>query len=176
MKKKTTWIAIAVAAIIILELSSCKTIPQKATAVKDFDVNRYLGKWYEIARMDYVFEKNLNQVTAEYSLKDDGNIKVLNKGFNFKSKKWKSSEGKAKFRDDQKTGALKVSFFGPFYSGYNIIAIDDDYKYALVAGKNLDYLWILSRTTTLPDAIRKDYLRRADNIGYDTSKLIWVEH
>lgn len=165
----------ALAAIGMFKLSSCKTIPQKARAVKDFDVDRYLGKWFEIARMDYVFERNLNQVTAEYSLKKNGNIKVLNKGFNYKKKKWKSVEGKAKFRDDPKTATLKVSFFGPFYSGYNVISIDDDYKYALVAGKNLDYLWILSRTPSLPEDVKNDFLQKAKNVGYDTSKLIWVE-
>lgn len=151
-------------------------IPKNATPVGEFNVNRYLGRWYEIARIDHTFEKDLNNVTAEYSLNENGTIKVVNTGYNYSTKKWKSAEGKAKFRNDTTTAALKVSFFGPFYSGYNVIALDNDYQHALVAGKNLDYLWILSRQVVIPDSVRKDFLDTAKNSGYDTSRLIWVEH
>ncbi|MCK9612426.1 MAG: lipocalin family protein [Bacteroidales bacterium] len=157
-------------------LNSCSTIPEGAVAVKPFYVEKYLGKWYEIARLDFKYERDLNNTTAEYSLRDDGKIKVDNKGFNTKTKKWKHAIGKAKFAGEKDVAMLKVSFFGPFYTGYNVIALDDDYKYALVAGKSLKYLWILSRETNMPDDIKQNYLNIAESVGYKTSDLIWVEH
>lgn len=161
---------------VILGLSSCDTIPENAKAVSPFVKEKYLGKWYEIARLDYKHEKNLNNTTAEYSIKDDGTIKVFNSGYNVKTKKWEEATGRAKFIADENVAMLKVSFFGPFYSGYNVVAIDPDYKYALVAGENLDYLWILSRERTIPAAIKEDYLNKAQMIGYNTSNLVWVKH
>lgn len=158
-----------------LGFSSCSTIPKGAVAVKPFDKNRYLGKWYEIARFDFRFERNMNNTTAEYSLNKDGTIKVVNSGYDYVKKEWKQSTGKAKFRNDPNEARLKVSFFGPFYSPYNVIALDPDYKYALVAGKNLKYLWILSRETTIPENIRQEYVKTAESIGFDVSRLIWVE-
>jgi len=161
---------------IALLLYSCKSkIPDKAVAVTNFDKAKYLGKWYEIARLDYKWEKDLNNVTAEYSLNEDGTIKVDNKGYNVKKDKWEESIGKAKFVKKDNVGMLKVSFFGPFYSGYNVVAIDPDYKYALVAGESLKYMWILSRETSIPENIKLDYLRKAQEIGYDTSELVWVK-
>ena len=167
---------VAAAGLIIASASSFKNIPKGAIAVKPFYTEKYLGTWYEIARLDYRFEKNLNNVTATYSLKKNGPIKVDNKGYNFKKNKWEQAVGKAKPVADPTEAKLKVSFFGPFYSGYNVIAIDKDYKYALVAGENLKYLWILSRETTIPENIKADYLKLAQSVGYDTSKLIWVSH
>lgn len=157
-------------------LSSCASIPKKAQPLQNFDVNKYLGNWYEIARFDFRFEKNMDNVMAQYSINDKKNIDVLNSGYNFIKEKWVSAKGVAKFRGDENVAALKVSFFGPFYSGYNVIALDDNYKYALVAGKDLNYLWILSREKSIPENINKEYLKIAQEIGYDTSKLIWVEH
>lgn len=179
MKKKDRIIigsALIVGGITALALNSCSAIPKKAVAVTDFDVQRYLGTWYEIARFDYRFERNINNAIAQYRLDKNGNVSVRNSGYNTKKKKWTSAEGLAKFRDDKNTAALKVSFFKPFYSGYNVIALDEDYEYALVAGKNLDYLWILSRTKSIPENIKSDYLKIAEKAGYDTSKLIWVKH
>ena len=155
---------------------SCATIPKGAVAVKPFNKERYLGKWYEIARLDFKFERDLNNTTAEYSLNDNGTIKVDNKGYNTKKGEWDQAIGKAKFAGEENIAMLKVSFFGPFYAGYNVIAIDDEYKYALIAGASLKYLWILSRDTTVPDEIKMKYLMIAENLGYKTSDLIWVEH
>jgi len=167
---------VLVGAGIALLLYSCKSkIPEKAVAVTNFDKAKYLGKWYEIARLDYKWEKDLNNVTAEYSLNEDGTIKVDNKGYNVKKDKWEESIGKAKFVKKDNVGMLKVSFFGPFYSGYNVVAIDSDYKYALVAGESLKYMWILSRETSIPENIKLDYLRKAQEIGYDISELVWVK-
>lgn len=162
----------------IVMIAGCKTttIPEGARAVKNFDKQKYLGKWYEIARLDFKYERNLNNTTAEYSLKDNGMIKVDNKGYNTKKKKWEQAIGKAKFVGDEKVGMLKVSFFGPFYSGYNVIAVDNDYQYALVAGESLKYLWILSRKTTIPEDVKANYLKIAKGIGYKTSDLLWVRH
>lgn len=157
-------------------LKSCKTIPKSVTAVKPFTVEKYLGKWYEIARFDFRFEKGLNNTTANYSLNDNGMIKVVNRGFDYKKNQWKQSTGKAKFVSSKDEGKLKVSFFGPFYSGYNVIALDEGYKYALVCGKNRDYLWILSRDKSIPANIKNEYLDIAKKYGFDISKLVWVEH
>ena len=157
-------------------ITSCASIPKKAKPVQNFDLNKYLGNWYEIARFDFRFEKDLDNVMAQYSLNNKGNVNVVNSGYNFKKEKWVSAEGVAKFRGDKNSAALKVSFLGPFYSGYNVIALDEDYKYALVAGKDLKYLWILSREKSIPEDIKAEYLKIAQEVGYDTSELIWVEH
>ena len=157
-------------------LSSCASIPKNATPVQNFNVDKYLGSWYEIARFDFRFEKDMNNVMAQYSLNEKNNVTVLNSGYNYIKEEWVSAQGVAKFRGDKDRAALKVSFFGPFYSGYNVIALDEDYKYALVAGKSLKYLWILSREKSIPEDIKTAYLKIAQDVGYDTSKLIWVEH
>jgi apolipoprotein D and lipocalin family protein len=159
----------------ILGLSACTNIPKGAVPVKDFQSDRYLGKWYEIARMDFRFEKGLNNTTANYTLNEDGSIRVENRGFDYKKSVWKQAIGKAKFTGTTNEARLKVSFFGPFYGSYNVIALDEYYRYALVAGKDLGYLWILSRETTIPDTIKESYLELAKSLGYDTEALIWVE-
>lgn len=160
----------------ILLINSCSSIPEKAKPVENFDVNRYLGVWYEIARFDFRFEKDLDNTSAQYQLDENGNVMVLNSGYNFVKNKWTKADGLAKFRGNKDIAALKVSFFGPFYAGYNVVALDEQYQYALIAGKNLDYLWILSRTKTIPEEIKTEYITIAQEIGYDTSKLIWVKH
>lgn len=157
-------------------LFSCSTIPKGAEAVQNFNKEKYLGKWYEIARLDFKFERNLNNTTAEYSLNENGTIKVDNKGYNTVKEEWNQAIGKAKFVDKMDVAMLKVSFFGPFYGGYNVIAIDADYKYALVAGSSTDYLWILSRETSIPNDIKTEYLKIAKGIGYKTEDLLWIEH
>jgi apolipoprotein D and lipocalin family protein len=162
--------------IIMTALYSCATIPKGAVAVKPFDKERYLGKWYEIARKDFKFEKNLKNTTAEYSLNNNGTIRVDNRGYNTKKEKWTEAIGKAKFVGEDTVAMLKVSFFGPFYSGYNVIAIDDEYRYALIAGKSLKYLWILSRETSIPPEIKYKYLKIAEESGYNTTDLLWVTH
>jgi apolipoprotein D and lipocalin family protein len=156
--------------------SACQTIPKGAVAVKSFDKDKYLGKWYEIARFDFRFEKDLNNTTANYSVNDDGTIKVLNRGYNYVTGEWKEAIGKAKFVGDPTVAMLKVSFFGPFYAGYNVIALDSNYKYALISGSSLKYLWILSREKTMPEDIKANYLKIASEIGFPTDNLIWVKH
>lgn len=144
--------------------------------VSNFETSRYLGKWYEIARFDFMFEQGVSNVTAEYSLNDNGSIKVLNTGYNVAKNKWQKVTGKAKAGAEPGTGYLRVSFFGPFYSDYRILMLDDAYQYALVAGKNHKYLWILSRTPDIPDNIKTEYVRHAESLGFETGKLVWTEH
>jgi len=144
--------------------------------VHPFDPEKYLGKWYEIARLDTWFEKNMNNTTAHYSMNPDGTIKVVNKGYNYVTHRHKQSSAVARFTGPTDIGALEVSFFRPFFSDYNIIALDKNYQYSLVAGKNLDYLWILSREPHIPDNVLNSYLELAHHLGYDISKLIRVEH
>jgi len=156
--------------------NACRvSIPKGAKAVSPFDTKKYLGKWYEIARMDFKFEKNLNNVTASYSMEDGDQIRVDNRGYDTVKKAWKQSIGKAKLLN-QKEARLKVSFFGPFYAGYNVIAIDPEYRYTLVAGNSLDYLWILSRSPILPELVKRNYLNKAKELGYRTEDLVWTVH
>lgn len=176
MKKKTNWKVSLILFSAMISISSCKTIPENVLAVRPFNKNSYLGKWYEIARFDFKFEKNLTNTTAEYAINANGSISVLNRGFNTVSNEWKEAKGKAKFVNEDSIAMLKVSFFGPFYGGYNVIAIDEEYKYSLVCGNSFDYLWILSREKTIPDDIKIKYLNLAKSLGFDTDKLLWVKH
>jgi apolipoprotein D and lipocalin family protein len=159
----------------LIFLSGCTGIPDNIQPVRAFDINRYLGTWYEIARLDHSFERGLEKVTAEYSLRDDGGIKVVNRGFNPESNNWKEVSGKAYFIADTDIGRLKVSFFGPFYGGYNIIEIDKDYSYSLICGPNKDYLWILARKPEMEESIRADLVKKAKALGFDTDELIFVK-
>ena len=140
--------------------------------VCSLDLNRYLGVWYEIARFDHSFERGVEDAKAVYTLNKDGTVKVVNSGI--KNGKPKTAIGKGKRTDEP--GLLRVSFFGPFYADYRVMMIDADYSYALVGSGGADYLWILSRTTSLPDAVKSAILAEATRRGYDTSKLIWVKH
>jgi len=163
---------------LLMALTSCRTypVPEGAVVVKPFDKEKYLGTWYEIARFDFKFEKNLNNTTATYSLNEDGTIKVVNRGFNYVKGQWKESVGRAKFVDSMDEARLKVSFFGPFYGGYHVAALDADYQWALVVGPDRSYFWILSRTRQLPPALRGQLIARAEALGIDTRALIWVTH
>ncbi|HRD53203.1 MAG TPA: lipocalin family protein [Flavobacteriales bacterium] len=144
------------------------------TPVRPFVVDRYLGKWYEVARLDHSFERGLEQVTAQYDWNTDGSIRVLNRGYDAVKGRWKEATGKAKLAGSADEGRLKVSFFGPFYGGYNVVALDSDYRYALVVGNSTKYLWILSRTPELPEDVRVRFLVLAQELGYNPNALIWV--
>ncbi|MBA4194436.1 MAG: lipocalin [Comamonadaceae bacterium] len=158
-------------------LAGCFTgVPQGAVPVKPFDLQRYLGTWYEIARLDHSFERGLTDVNATYALKDDGSVSVLNRGFDPAKGAWKEAEGRALFIGDPQTASLKVSFFGPFFGGYHVIALDPDYRWAMVIGPDTGYLWILARDKTLDTAVREKLVAQAASLGVDTRGLIWVEH
>ncbi|MCQ2591335.1 MAG: lipocalin family protein [Treponema sp.] len=146
-----------------------------AKPVENFKIERYLGDWYEIGRFDFKWEKDMKNVRANYSLNSDGTIKVTNSGYNYVSRKEKQSIGKAKFATSKKdVGNLKVSFFGPFYSAYKVIVLDSNYQYALVAGANNKLLWILSRTPTIPENVKENYIQIAKSAGYDFSDFVWT--
>jgi apolipoprotein D and lipocalin family protein len=164
--------------ILATTLTGCSTAPPTGlTSVTPFEVSRYLGKWYEIARLDHSFERGLTDVSATYSLKSDGSLEVINRGFNTKKNEWKSATGRALFTGNQNQGSLKVSFFGPFYGGYHVLALDQTgYQWALVSGPDREYLWILARTKVLAPAIRDQLVADAKKMGFVTDKLIWVEH
>jgi len=170
--RKKIWAVIAGA----IFFGGCAHMPEGAVAIKGFEKEKYLGRWYEIARLDFKYEKDLNNTTAEYSTRDDGYIGVTNRGYNYVKKEWSQAIGKARFRGADTVGELEVSFFGPFYGAYNILALDKDYKYALIAGSSLKYLWILSREKSVPDDIKVQYLELAKSLKYRTEDLIWVEH
>jgi len=162
--------------IFLVTLTGCGStgVPKGITPVSDFKLDRYLGTWYEIARLDHKFERGLEQVSATYSLSDDGSVKVVNKGYSSKQQKWKEANGKAKFVADNETGHLKVSFFGPFYGSYIVFELDDNYQYALVAGPNRGYLWLLSRTPNIEASLYESLTATASEQGFDVSKLIRV--
>lgn len=160
----------------LIFLHACNHLPEDIKPVSDFDINRYLGTWYEIARLDHSFERGMEKVTADYSLRDDGGVKVVNRGFDTRKQDWNEAIGKAYFVGDKNTGQLKVSFFGPFYGGYNIIALDDDYQYAMVCGPDRSYLWILARTPELDSAVLDKLVKAADGLGFPTDQLIYVRH
>lgn len=157
-------------------VAGCSGTPDGLTPVRGFEAQRYLGTWYEIARLDHSFERGLEKVSAQYQLNKDGSIRVINRGFDPDQQKWQQAEGTAKFVDSPDIGHLKVSFFGPFYGGYNILVLDDSYQYALVSGPNRDYLWILARSPSLVPSTYNQLLEQAQQMGFDTTQLIRVRH
>ena len=168
---------VLVAVAMSLFLTSCLGVPEGVKPVDGFEINKYLGKWYEIARLDHSFERGLSKVTADYSLRDDGGVQVINRGFSNKKDDWQAAEGKAYFVGEQDRGHLKVSFFGPFYGSYVVFELDkQDYQYAFIAGPDTSYLWFLSRTPTVSDALYDEFVDRASQLGFDTDNLIRVEH
>lgn len=156
-------------------LSGCLGMPESVKPVSGFELNNYLGKWYEVARLDHSFERGLSQVTAEYSARNDGGVSVLNRGYSEDKGEWKEAEGKAYFVNSQTDGYLKVSFFGPFYGSYVVFELDrENYRYAFVSGPNTDYLWLLSRTPTVEPEIMEKFVQMSRERGFDTERLIYV--
>ena len=156
--------------------TGCTGVPDGVETVEGFELDRYLGTWYEVARLDHRFERGLTNVTANYSMLDDGGVRVVNRGRSADGE-WEDAEGKAYFVDRPDAGRLKVSFFGPFYGGYNIVELDKDgYQYALVVGPDRDYLWILARQPDLDDTILQRLVARARELNFPVDELIYVEH
>jgi apolipoprotein D and lipocalin family protein len=162
--------------LVVLGLVGCTGLPQGVKPVEGFELSRYLGKWYEIARLDHGFERGLTRVTAKYSLREDGGVEVLNRGYSPADEQWKEATGKAYFVGDSDEGYLKVSFFGPFYGSYVVFGLDKDrYQYAFVAGYDKSYLWLLSRTPEVNEALIERFVERAKTLGFATENLIYVE-
>lgn len=158
-------------------LLGCATSPPKGVSpVRGFQVDRYLGKWYEIARLDHSFERGLTNAGAEYSIMKPGVVRVVNRGYNPAKGKWTQGRGRAKFTGDPSVASLKVSFFGPFYAGYHVIALDDkDYRWAVVSGPTRGYLWILARDSNMDEALYQSLVQSAKELGYPTDELVRVD-
>lgn len=158
-------------------LNGCLGMPQNVEPVTNFELDRYLGKWYEIARLDHSFERGLTRVSAEYSLRDDGGVKVINRGFSDETQQWQEAEGRAYFVNSSNEGYLKVSFFGPFYGSYVVFELEQtDYSYAFVSGPNNDYLWLLSRTPAVSAEVLRAFEAQAESKGFEVENLIYVTH
>ena len=174
MLSTTTFKYLSFSLLILTALSACTGMPEGVEPVTGFDKSRYLGTWHEIARLDHSFERDLVDVTAEYSLRDDGAVRVINSGTDSTTGERKVAEGHAKFVGDDGTAHLKVSFFGPFYGSYIVFELDPDYRYAFVAGYNTNYLWLLARETNISEDIRKRFTDRAGDLGFAVDDLVWL--
>ncbi len=157
-------------------LAGCTGIPEGLKPVGQFDAERYLGTWYEIARLDHRFERGLVDVSAEYGRRSDGRIDVVNRGYDPKADRWKEAHGVARFAGTPSLASLEVSFFGPFWGAYNVLVLDPDYRFAMVAGPNRSYLWILAREPRLDQNTLSSLVERARGWGFETDALIYVPH
>lgn len=174
MMMRIHWLAMS---LLLLGIGGCTGTPENITPVSSFDVNRYLGKWYEIARLDHSFERGMDNITAEYSLMSDGGVRVLNRGYLVEDKRWKTAEGKAYFVGEADVGHLKVSFFGPFYGSYVIFELDkQNYQYAFITSYDKSYLWLLSRSPVVAPEVREQFIRLSAKLGFATDQLIFVSH
>jgi apolipoprotein D and lipocalin family protein len=165
-----------VAALALLFLAAgCTGLPEGVEPVQGFELDRYLGTWYEIARLDHRFERGLERVSAEYSLREDGSLRVVNRGYSTAEERWQEAEGTAYFVRGEDEGYLKVSFFGPFYGAYVVFGLDRDrYRYAFISGNSREYLWLLARTPVVEREVLERFVARAAALGFDTGKLIYV--
>ncbi|HTN93352.1 MAG TPA: lipocalin family protein [Gallionella sp.] len=169
MAKKWLWTS-------LLMLTGCSGVPDGLHPVTGFDADKYLGRWYEISRLDHSFERGLSEVTADYRKLSDGRIEVINRGYDAKKNKWKEAKGVARFQGKPDVGSLEVSFFRPFYGAYNVLVLDPQYRYAMVAGPNRNYLWILARDRQLDAATLAALVAQAKSFGFETDELIYPEH
>lgn len=160
-----------------LMVQGCLSGPDNTKVVTDFELDRYLGTWYEVVRLDNRFERGLSNVQATYSLRPDGGVAVLNRGFNTEKKRWSEAEGKAFFVGEPDVGRLKVSFFGPFYGAYNVVELDKEhYSYAMVVGSDTKYLWILARDPNLDQTIVDQLVSKAKDLGFNVDEFLFVQH
>ena len=177
MKMRKSFSVMTMALLTSILQSGCTGIPDGVQAVTEFELERYLGTWYEVARLDHKFERGMSNVTATYSMRDDGGVSVVNRGYKVEKGKWDDATGKAYFIGDADVGQLKVSFFGPFYGGYNILELDkDDYQYALISGPDRSYLWILARSPNLSQDVLSTLVNKAKDMNFPVDELIYVDH
>ena len=161
----------------VILLGGCVGMPETVKPVQQFELDRYLGKWYEVARLDHSFERGLSNVSAEYSLRDDGGVKVINRGYSAEEGEWNEAEGKAYFVEGSDQGYLKVSFFGPFYGAYVVFELEEEgYQYAFVSGPDTDYLWLLARTPEVAPEVMEKFKAMSKERGFNTDELIVVDH
>jgi apolipoprotein D and lipocalin family protein len=163
--------------LVALVLGACAGVPKDVQPVDGFELARYLGTWHEIARLDHRFERGLTHVTATYTMRDDGGVRVVNRGFRPATGEWEEAVGRAYFVGTPGVASLKVSFFGPFYGGYNVIDLDrDGYQYALVCGPSRSYLWILARQPALAEPTVRALVEKARGLGFPVDDLLYVAH
>lgn len=162
--------------LLVLALSGCTGVPEGVEPVRGFEISRYLGTWHEVARLDHRFERGLTDVTATYELRDDGGISVVNRGYDAAKGSWKEARGQAFLLGNSDVASLKVSFFGPFYGGYHVFALDPDYRWAMIAGPSREYFWILARSPDLPPHLLEELVEQARRAGFDTAALIYSEN
>jgi apolipoprotein D and lipocalin family protein len=172
MFRRLVLAAIAVA----LLATGCTKGGSRAEPVRGFDSSRYLGRWYEVARLPHRFERGLTDVTAEYTRNSDGSLRVVNRGWDAAKGDWRNAVGRAKFTSTPDVAQLKVSFWGPFYGLYTIAELDPEYRWAMVVGPGTGYFWVLSRTPELDDAVLQRLITRAASLGIDTSRVEHVSH
>ena len=164
-------------AVVLLTLTACTGLPERVSPVTGFQLDRYLGTWYEVARLDHRFERGMTNVTATYALRDDGGVSVRNRGFSTLDNEWKEAEGRAYFVGSPTEGHLKVSFFGPFYGSYAVFGLDQrEYSYAFISGNSTDSLWLLARTPQISDEVKQRFIADAKARGFAIDQLIWVTH
>jgi len=179
MNKLSTKALFTSIVLLSITIGGCsQTKPMKRTqSVAVLDLEKYLGTWYEIARFDHSFERGLEGVTATYSMREDGKIKVLNQGYKGGLEgPVKQAIGKAKIPDPAQPGKLKVSFFWIFYGDYFVLELDkENYQWALIGSSSEKYLWILSRTPQLEESVKDYLLKSMIERGYSTQDLIWVK-
>jgi apolipoprotein D and lipocalin family protein len=163
--------------VMVALVAGCTGAPRGVRPVVGFEADRYLGLWYEVARLDHSFERGLSRVTAEYGRREDGRISVRNRGFDASTGEWREATAVARFQGDETVGSLTVTFRWPFSGGYHVVALDqEDYQWAMVSGPTRGYLWILARQPVLPDDVRDRLVAEAAAMGFPTDDLIWVEH
>ena len=155
-------------------LCGCVSLPQGLSPIENFEAARYSGQWYEIARLDHRFERGLSRVTASYELLPAGGLSVINRGFDARRNKWRQASGRAHFIKSESVGWLKVSFFRPFYASYVIIALDPNYRWAMVSGPSRDYFWILSRSPALEPDVLQALIKQAARQGFAVERLIFT--
>jgi len=160
---------------LVITLNACAGVPDGISPVSNFDINSYLGTWYEIARLDNRFEEGMSQVTANYSLNSDGSIRVTNRGFINEYQSWDEAIGKAVFADSDDLGHLKVSFFGPFYASYVVFNLSPDYKHSYVTSNDRDYLWFLSRSPEVDEASKTEFINQARDLGFSYQDILWID-
>jgi apolipoprotein D and lipocalin family protein len=176
--KRWKKLSVAILALIATVLqSACMGVPEGVDVVDGFELDRYLGTWYEIARLDHSFERGMSNITATYSLRDDGGVAVVNRGYKVAKGEWDDAEGKAYFVGESDVGRLKVSFFGPFYGAYNIIELDkENYEYSMVVGPDSNYLWILARSPDIHPDLLTTLVEKARRLNFPVDEIIYVDH